>query len=298
MTVGKDAETIAGMIEQDARTAGAAVTCGICPHNCSLAEGRTGLCRARSCRGGAVVSDSYGILTALALDPIEKKPFYHFFPGRRILSAGSFGCNMRCAFCQNSGISMIGADELPSVEKMQPAQLVEAALSARSSGNIGLAYTYNEPLVGYEYVLDCAAPASAAGLQNVLVTNGFINPTPLQDLLPHIQAMNIDLKGFSEGYYKKLGGDLSTVMETIKMAAGVCHVEITTLVVPGENDSEEEIASLAAWLAGISPDIPYHISRFFPRWQMMDREPTPVRQIYALANVARKHLRYVYEGNC
>ena len=272
--------------------------CGICPHQCSLGEGQAGICRARRNRGGMVVSDSYGVVTSLALDPIEKKPLYHFHPGRFILSAGSFGCNMRCPFCQNSHISMAGLDAAGPARRVRPAQLVEAAQAAERKGNIGLAFTYNEPLVGYEFVMDCAKPAAEAGLLNVLVTNGYICREPLLALLPYIHAMNIDLKGFREAYYAKLGGDLVTVRETIEAAHNLCHVEITTLIVPGENDSEEEIADAARWLASLDPSIPYHVSRFFPKWQMTDREPTPVDKVYALASVARQYLHNVYEGNC
>ena len=277
---------------------GETAVCGICPRHCRLQIGQTGKCRARSNRNGVVVSDNYGVVTSLALDPIEKKPLYHFYPGSRILSTGSFGCNMRCPFCQNSGISMAGRESFKQATEMKPEQLVEAAFAERTRGNIGLAYTYNEPLVGYEFVLDCAKLASAAGLQNVLVTNGYLCRAPLLALLPYIQAMNIDLKGFRASYYAELGGDLATVKETIEIAASLCHVEVTTLIVPGENDSEAEIAELARWLAGVNPDIPYHVSRFFPRWQMADRAPTPVGKVYGLADTARQFLHYVYEGNC
>jgi len=146
--------------------------------------------------------------------------------------------------------------------------------------------------------MDCARLARAQGLKNVVVTNGYICEEPLSALLPFIDAFNIDLKGFTQGYYRKLRGDLDTVKRTIEIAAGRAHVEVTTLIVPGENDSEEEIDSLSAWLAGISPDIPLHITRFFPRWRMTDREATPIRHVYRLAEVARKNLQYVYEGNC
>ena len=276
---------------------GAAV-CELCPHHCRLGPGQIGRCRARINRDDAVVCDNYGVVTALALDPIEKKPLYHFHPGSRILSAGSFGCNLNCPFCQNSQISMVGRSAIQAGAPMRAERLVEAALAERERGNIGLAYTYNEPLVGYEFVLDCAKCASEAGLQNVLVTNGYICREPLQKLLPYIQAMNIDLKGFRQGYYAKLGGDLETVKETIALASKVCHVEVTTLIVPGENDGDQEIAELAEWLSTVNPETPYHVSRFFPRWKMADREPTPIKKIYQLAKVARQSLRYVYEGNC
>ena len=272
------------------------VSCGLCFHRCALEEGQTGLCRARANRGGQVVPLSYGRLTALALDPIEKKPLRRFFPGSRVLSAGSFGCNLRCPFCQNAEIAWAG-DGCPT-RVFSPEDLTDQALRLRSRGNIGLAYTYNEPLVGYEYVRDCAALVRKAGMVNVLVTNGTIEEAPWEALLPLIDAVNIDLKGFTEGWYRRLGGDLETVKRAIALAAGYCHVEVTTLVVPGENDSGEEMRALSRWLASVSPDIPLHVSRFFPRHQMADRGPTPVDTVCRLAEIAREQLRYVYTGNC
>lgn len=172
------------------------------------------------------------------------------------------------------------------------------AESLKERGNIGLAYTYNEPLIGYEYVRDCAALVHEAGMLNVLVTNGTIEDGPWRELLPLIDGVNIDLKGFTEEYYHRLGGDLETVKHSIILAAGNCHVEVTTLIVPGENDSEGEMRSLSTWLASVNPEIPLHVSRFFPRYHMTDRPPTPVDKVYRLAQVAREKLRYVYTGNC
>ena len=280
-----------------ALTGGEAV-CAICPHHCVLAPGQWGRCRARHNLDGAIVSGNYGVVTALALDPIEKKPLNHYYPGSSILSVGSFGCNMACPFCQNSHISMAGPAEKGQWATMEPEQLVKTALETRSRGNIGLAFTYNEPLVGYEFVLDCARLSAGAGLRNVLVTNGYICREPFQKLLPYIHGMNVDLKGSRVEYYRKLGGDLETVKANIALAASVCHVEVSTLVVPGENDGRHEIDALAQWLAGIDPQIPYHITRFFPRWKMADKKPTPIEQVYDLASIARCHLANVYEGNC
>ena len=270
--------------------------CTLCFHRCQLEEGQTGLCRARANRAGEIVPLNYGRLTALALDPIEKKPLRRFHPGSMVLSAGSFGCNLRCPFCQNAGIAWAGADS--PAQDWPPEALVRQALLLRSQGNIGLAYTYNEPLVGYEYVRDCAALAHEAGLLNVLVTNGTIEEAPWRALLPLLDGVNIDLKGFTQDWYRRLGGDLETVKTAITLAAQCCHVEVTTLIVPGENDREEEIQELSSWLASIRADIPLHISRFFPRHHMTDRGPTPVEQVYRLAEGARAHLRYVYTGNC
>ena len=270
--------------------------CDICFHHCELDEGRTGLCRARANRGGQIVPLNYGRLTSLALDPIEKKPLRRFHPGGLVLSLGSFGCNLRCPFCQNAEISMAGA-EFPARD-YSPEALVQLALALRPRGNLGLAYTYNEPLVGYEFVRDCAAMVREAGMFNVLVTNGTIEEAPWRALLPLIDAVNIDLKGFTEAWYRRLGGDLETVKRSIALAAEACHLEVTTLVVPGCNDGEDELRALSGWLASLRPDIPLHISRFFPRHRMNDLRPTPVDTVYRLAAVARERLRYVYTGNC
>lgn len=272
------------------------IPCELCFHHCQLKEGQTGLCRARANRDGRIVPLNYGKLTALALDPIEKKPLRRFHPGSMVLSVGSFGCNLRCPFCQNAQIAAAGAES--PTRDCPPEALVRQALRLRGQGNIGVAYTYNEPLVGYEYVQDCAALVRQAGMHNVLVTNGTIEEGPWQALLPLIDAVNIDLKGFTEDWYRTLGGDLETVKRSITLAAEHCHVEVTTLIVPGENDSEEEMRALSSWLSSVSPEIPLHVSRFFPRHHMTDRPPTPVETVYRLAQVARERLPYVYTGNC
>jgi pyruvate formate lyase activating enzyme len=192
---------------------------------------------------------------------------------------------------------MVGSNEIET-EEVTIDEVVLKAKMLESRGNIGIAYTYNEPLIGFEFVRDCAKAAKAQGLKNIVVTNGYINEEPFIELLPYIDAFNIDLKGFSEELYHKLRGDLPTVKRTIESAAKVCHVEVTTLIIPRENDSEEEMVDLSGWLASIRPDIPLHISRFFPRWKMQDREATSVQLVYHLANVARRKLKYVHEGNC
>ena len=271
--------------------------CELCFHHCALDDGQPGLCRARACQDGKIVSLNYGKLTSLALDPIEKKPLRRFHPGSLILSVGSFGCNLRCPFCQNHEISMAGDSGIPTVE-VSPEQLAAKAAEFVPHGNIGVAYTYNEPLIGYEYVQDCASLVHEQGMVNVLVTNGSVEEEPWRALLPLIDAVNIDLKGFTPSWYRKLGGDLETVKRSIALAAERCHVEVTTLLIPGENDSEEEIRELARWLASISPEIPLHLSRFFPRYQMTDRPPTPVEQVYRLTETAQRYLSYVYTGNC
>lgn len=273
--------------------------CQVCPHHCRLAEGQTGACRARRAEGGRVVCINYGRITSIALDPIEKKPLAFFNPGRPILSVGSFGCNLRCAFCQNHAISQVGAEEVET-EKMTPVALAElAARLARERGNLGVAYTYNEPLVGWEFVRDCAQEIRARGLTNVLVSNGVATPEIIAELAPLLNAANIDLKGPDRRFYDWVGGDFATVCATIRTLheAGV-HVEVTTLIVPGRNDRDEDIDTIAAFLAEISPDLPLHVTRFFPRWRLLDGNPTPVATVRHLADIARRRLRLVLIGNC
>ncbi|CAB1246579.1 AmmeMemoRadiSam system radical SAM enzyme [Ruminococcaceae bacterium BL-6] len=272
------------------------MTCDLCPHRCDIGEGHTGLCRARSNKGGTIRCGNYGRLTSIALDPVEKKPLARFYPGSRILSVGSYGCNLRCPFCQNSDISM--ADGSAETVFVSPEQLAQKAEALVPQGNIGIAFTYNEPLVGYEYVRDCSALAKEQGLKTVAVTNGMICKKPLLGLLPRIDAMNIDLKGFTQRFYDWIGGDLETVKQTIRLSAERCHVEVTTLVIPGENDGEDEMDAISAWLGAIDPEIPLHISRFFPRYHLLEKGPTPVGTVYRLRGVAEKHLHHVYAGNC
>lgn len=271
--------------------------CQVCMHHCKLRPGQWGVCRARKNEEGEIVCKSYGQVSSLALDPIEKKPLNRFYPGSRILSVGSFGCNLRCPFCQNNEISMV-SPEISEDHYLSPTELADIALQCREKGNIGVAFTYNEPLVGWEYVLDTARLVKEAGMKNVMVTNGTASPEILEKLLPYIDGMNIDLKGFSEEYYRKLGGRLTVVKEFIKRAAADCHVELTTLIVPGENDSISEMEEEARWIASIDREIPLHVSRFFPRYKMQDRPATDVENVYALADAAGKYLKYVYTGNC
>lgn len=273
------------------------IACQLCPHHCRLDEAEIGFCRARVNRSDVISDLNYGVVTAIALDPIEKKPLRHFFPGSRILSVGSFGCNLRCPFCQNYEISMAGSEEAHG-RRMTPEDLVGNARRLVGEGNIGLAYTYNEPLVGYEFVRDCAKLIKKNGLKNVLVTNGCFCEAPVREILPDIDAMNIDLKAFNQKFYQKISGDLETVKQTIRIASEACHVEVTTLIVPGENDSEEEIRALSKWLASVGKSIPLHLSRFFPRYEMTDRNATDVDQVYRLADIARESLENVYAGNC
>ena len=275
----------------------AVAACGLCPHHCKLAAGQTGFCAARTNVGGTIVCTNGGKLVSIALDPIEKKPLYHFHPGSVILSVGSYGCNLTCPFCQNHEISRAQAGELRA-ENVPPVRLAALAADARQRyGSIGVAFTYNEPLVSYEYVIDCARLLHANDLAVVLVTNGQICDAPLQKLLPHVDAMNIDLKGFTQTFYDWIGGDLETTKQTIARAvrAGV-RVEVTTLVIPGRNDDEKEMDAEARWLASISQEIPLHLSRYFPRYHC-GIPMTPVETLRKLQAIAQIYLQYVHLGN-
>ena len=271
------------------------LTCEICPHHCRLEVGEIGKCRARINDGEKIFALNYGAITSIALDPIEKKPLYKFFPNSRILSVGSYGCNLNCPFCQNYEISM--ADSNFPTRHLTPAQLVSLAAELVPQKNIGVAFTYNEPFISYEFVRDTSALLKNVGLKSVLVTNGTVAPAALKKILPLIDAMNIDLKGFSQKIYDVLGGDFETVRRTIELAAQSCHVEVTTLVVPTLNDSPEEMRAESTWLASISKDIPLHISRFFPRYKVTNLPPTPVKKIYELVDIAKGNLNFVYAGN-
>ncbi|MBQ3405557.1 MAG: AmmeMemoRadiSam system radical SAM enzyme [Oscillospiraceae bacterium] len=276
--------------------------CQVCPHRCALSEGRTGLCRGRGMRDGEIIPLNYGVVSSIALDPIEKKPLARFYPGSAILSVGSFGCNLRCPFCQNWEISASDGAEFVRDEDryLPPEKLAELADDLRPRGNIGVAFTYNEPLIGWEYVWDTAQLLRERELKTVLVTNGCVNGEIAEKILPVTDALNIDLKCFrAETYEKLLGGDLETVKRFIARAAELCHVELTTLVVPGMNDTEEEIRALTEWVASLpnGEEITLHLTRFFPRYRMTDRSATERQSVLRLVSVAREKLRYVYPGN-
>ncbi len=265
--------------------------CRLCPHNCTVKRGAAGICGVRKNLDGRLYSTIYGELTAVAMDPIEKKPLYHFYPGSSILSIGTRGCNFKCPYCQNWHISQ---NPEATVTRYEPEEIVKAA---SAEGSIGIAYTYSEPLIWYEYVYDCAVLARAKKLKNVLVTNGFINTEPLDELLPCIDAMNIDLKSFRKETYRKVHkGGLDAVLTTIERSAKLCHVEITTLVVTGINDNMEEMKDIIDWVAALDKNIPWHISRYFPNYRYT-APATDIDFIYRTCDEAVKKLNHVYCGN-
>ena len=275
------------------------VLCDVCPKFCKLREGQIGFCRARSNIGGKIVPINYGQATSLALDPIEKKPLMRFCPGTYILSYRSYGCNLRCPYCQNASISMAGPDNCPH-RLITPEGLTDLAvdLSKQEPRNIGVAFTYNEPTVCFEFIRDTSKLLHEAGLKSVVVTNGGLVRKYADELLPHVDALNIDLKGFSNEFYRYVKGEFDTVKEFIKAAVEhKCHVELTTLVIPTKNDDPEEIGREVEWIASISPEIPLHLSQFFPRYKVDDLPPTPAETIYRLKDIAEKKLKYVYTGN-
>ena len=269
-------------------------SCLVCSRHCSLSEGQLGFCKARIAKEGRVISQNYGRITSMSLDPVEKKPFRYFHPGKMILSVGSYGCNMNCFYCQNHQISQNGEDI--GYAETTPEKLVEKAIELIPKGNIGLAFTYNEPAIGWEFVYDAGRLAKDNKLSVAMVTNGCFGDEVIDKLLTVVDAFNIDLKCFTEEGYKKLGGDLETVKNTIKRAAEVAHVEITSLIVPGQNDDEKQIEEQSAWIEDISPDIPIHISRYFPCYES-EIPPTSEAVMRRLAKVVGTHLNNVHLGN-
>lgn len=266
--------------------------CRLCPHHCKIEPGRSGLCLSRKNLRGMLYSSNYGELTSIAVDPIEKKPLYHFYPGSEILSVGSWGCNLLCQFCQNWEISK---SRPRIIRRVDPEQLVEIS---QENNSFGIAFTYNEPIVSFEFLLDTSRAASKEGIISLMVTNGVIEEEPLELLVQSVRAMNIDLKGWSDDFYRShIGVEKKYVQRTIEksFAAGV-HVEITTLVIPGLNDSKDDMDQQARWIASLSEDIPLHLTRYFPNYKM-EVPPTPPETIFSLCEVARQHLNYVYAGN-
>lgn len=268
------------------------VLCTLCPHACRLGEGERGRCRGRVAHGAKLFAANFGQVSALALDPIEKKPLYHFHPGALILSVGTVGCNLHCQFCQNWQL----AQEEAETEEISPADLVALAVQLQAQGNIGIAYTYSEPLVWYDYLLETTRRAHRQGLKNVLVTNGYFNPEPLRELLPYLDAVNLDIKGPDLFYQKRCAGHLGPVQKTAQLLAGRVHLEVTSLLIPGENDHRDQLKALIRFLADLNPKLPLHFSRYFPHYRL-EIPPTPLATLEEAYDLAREELSYVYLGN-
>lgn len=266
------------------------VQCNLCPHRCKIKKGKSGLCLIRKNIDGRLYQAAYGELTSLNLDPIEKKPLYHFYPGTNILSIGTNGCNLKCAFCQNYTIST----QETFRKEVSIENLVELA---KKHNSVGIAYTYNEPIIWFEFVKDCAIAFRKSGLKNIIVSNGNINQEPLLDLIKVIDAANIDLKGFTDDFYKWVKGDLNSVKETIKILfENNIHTEVTFLLITNKNDDIDDFRRMCEFLAGISKDLPLHISRYFPAYKC-NEPPTDILKMTEFYREAKKYLNYVYLGN-
>ncbi len=272
------------------------VKCELCPHECVILLDKRGICRVRENRKGRLYSLNYGQVASLCLDPIEKKPLFHFHPGAPVISLGTYGCNLQCAFCQNWHISQqTSFSRTLSVEQVMD---ICDSQKAQNPNIAGISYTYNEPTVWYEFVEECANEAKGKGFANILVTNGYISEKPLNRLLPIIDAMNIDVKAWDDRFYRRVaGGRLSPVLKTVERAYDAnVWIEITYLVVPGENDKPEDIEGLSTWLSQLNPNIPLHLSRYFPAYKYV-KPPTSLAVLEKLRAIAREKLFYVYIGN-
>jgi pyruvate formate lyase activating enzyme len=266
------------------------VNCELCPHFCKISPNKNGICLIRRNLDGILYLTTYGEVSSIGIDPIEKKPLYHYYPGSCILSIGTNGCNLKCQFCQNWQISV----EETSRENITVKELINLA---KKNNSIGVAYTYNEPLVWYEFILDTSKEVHKNKLKNILVTNGNINKEPLLDLIPYINAANVDLKGFTEDFYKWVKGDLKSTLNTIEILfKSNIHVEITNLIIPEKNDNEVTFTDMCKWISDISKDIPLHLSRYFPNYKL-NIPPTPIITLKNLYNIAKNYLNYVYVGN-
>lgn len=271
------------------------IECTLCPHFCKIAPGRTGLCGVRQNSGYSIELATYGVISGISTDPVEKKPLYHFFPGYNILSAGSYGCNMRCDFCQNYSISQIVPRH--SGSKIQLRELLK--MITETERNIGIAFTYNEPTISFEYIRDVSIKVQETGYKTVLVSNGYVNKQPLSEIISFTDAFNIDLKSFNPEVHKRLtGAKLDPVLDSLKLiAASGKHLEITSLIIPGYNDTEEEMSEQAEWIASeLGKNIPLHLSRYYPMYKR-DDPATSVQTLEQLHKAASASLNYVYLGN-
>lgn len=271
--------------------------CELCPHNCTIKEGKTGICGVRENQSGELISLNYGKVSAIHVDPIEKKPLYHYYPGKNILSVGSEGCNMQCSCCQNYNISQITYNQFKNLKGYTPDEIIHTAI--RIENNIGIAYTYNEPTVWYEYMMDIAGKAKKHGLKNVVVSNGYINQEPLLDLLNHADAFNIDLKGFTNDFYKKVSkATLNPVLESLKqIRKHNRHLEITNLLIPSLNSDVIHFKQMLQWIVdNLGRDTILHISAYYPIYKM-DLPPTSPELMEEMYRLASEKLDYVFTGN-
>jgi pyruvate formate lyase activating enzyme len=267
------------------------VRCTLCPHHCLLTPDKRGICLTRKNINGALISENFCRPISSAIDPIEKKPLYHFYPGTRIFSTGPNGCNLKCGFCQNCQISQ----ELHQTPEISPDALVKAIVSSKT---IGVAYTYSEPTIWFETIMAIGHKVKTAGLLNVMVTNGYIEPRPLHDLLTVVDAMNIDIKSMNPRFYKRIcKGELGSVLKTCEIAKKQCHIEVTNLLITDENDSLDEVGQLADYIAtNLGADTPLHLSRYFPRHRFT-KHATAEKLLHSAWETAREKLDYVYLGN-
>ncbi len=274
------------------------VRCLLCNHNCIIGSGKKGLCGVRENRAGTLVSLVYGKVIASHCDPIEKKPLFHFMPGSRSYSIATVGCNFKCVFCQNADISQMPSDHNRIMgQDMTPEMIVKDAIKNRSAS---ISYTYTEPTIYYELAVDTARLAASEGLKNVFVSNGYMTQQCLEDISPDLHAANVDLKAFSDRFYKEqCGGKLGPVLRTLETMKQLgVWLEVTTLLIPGFNDSKEELAEISQFLADLDKDIPWHISRFHPTYRLTDIPPTPLESIQRARDLGYEAgLRYVYTGN-
>jgi pyruvate formate lyase activating enzyme len=276
-----------------------AVVCTLCPHRCHVGEGLYGVCGVRKNSNGRLETLIYELAAAINVDPIEKKPLYHFLPGSQSLSVATVGCSFKCPFCQNYDISQITKGKKRSIvgRRVSPGEVVALALKAKART---IAFTYSEPTVFYEYAFDTARLATDEGIRGVFVSNGFICEEPLRDIRPYVHALNVDLKGFNPDYYRKiLGARLEPVLEAIKLIREMGFwLEITTLVIPGQNDSDAELNQIAEFIAGLSVNIPWHLTAFHPDFKMTDLARTPSATMRRASDIGREAgLKFVYTGN-
>ena len=265
----------------------------LCPHGCVLVEGASGLCHSRKVVNGELIAFGYGLISSAGLDPIEKKPLYHFRPGSDIFSIGGWGCNFSCSFCQNWSISQSLSEE---TQRYQPSDIVKKAVACNSTG---IAYTYNEPFINFEFVKECAVLAHEKGLVNVLITNGYIETEPAGEILHLIDALNIDIKSIDDSFYRKYSGaSLRPVLDfAVSARESGCHLEITNLVIPGVNDAENAFTELSAWVSSkLGKQTPLHLSAYHPQYRMT-KSATSVGTLKMAYTLCREHLSYVYLGN-